>query len=391
MKICIVGLGARISNVARLLAKAIPDAEFSAYCDPTPAGLEALAAATGNRLTAYEIPSDMLSREKPDLVMVGSPNFLHLDHLGAALRSDVPRIFTEKPVVISEDETFDLLGLMRDHDGLDRMIVGLVLRYSPLYRALRESVGAGQLGDIVSIEATEHIGPYHGAFFMRDWRRHTRLSGGFMLEKCCHDLDLYNGVAGARPMQIASFGGRKSFVPENAPPSGHVLPVPPRFAGDVSPFVPRWGGTDDAFNSDGDIVDYQTALVNYANGVNLCFHTNLNVPDDYRRFAVFGTRGMAEGDFNRNYYRVHDALTSEKLVDRNDLDTVGSDHKVSDHAMARDLARHFETGSELPVGVLDALVAGLTAMKMNEARLSKSVVDLTGTWEKFDSYGLTDG
>ena len=389
MRICIIGLGARISNVARLLGKAIPDAEFSAYCDPAPAGLAALCEASGADLTGYDDPAVMLAQEKPDLVMIGSPNFLHLEHLRAALSSDVPRIFTEKPVVISEDETFELLGLMRDRDGLDRMTVGLVLRYSPLYRALRESMSAGQLGDIVSIEASEHIGPHHGAFFMRDWRRRTRLSGGFMLEKCCHDLDLYQGVAGARPMQIASFGGRKSFVPENAPPSGHVLPTPTRPADRANPFEPRWGGIDDAFNSDGDIIDYQTALVNYANGVNLCFHTNLNAPDEYRRFAVFGTRGMAEGDFNRNFFRVHDALTSEKLVDRHDLDSVGSDHNVSDQVMARDLAHHFATGAKLPVGVLDALVAGLTAIKMNEARLSGSVVDLTETWEKYDSYGLT--
>ena len=386
MKICIVGLGARISNVARLLAKAMTDAEFAAYCDPKPAGLDALATETGARLTGYDDPSDMLAREKPDLVMIGSTNYLHLDHLRAALGSDVPRIFTEKPVVVSEEETFELLGLMRDHDGLGRMSVGLVLRYSPLYRALRESMAAGQLGDIVSMEAAEHIGPYHGAFFMRDWRRHTKLSGGFMLEKCCHDLDLYNGVAGARPMQIASFGGRKTFVPENAPPAGHPMP-----AERTSHFIPREGGIEEAFHSDGDIVDYQTALVNYANGVNLCFHTNLNAPDEFRRFAVFGTRGMAEGDFNRNFFRVHDSLTLEKLVDRDDLDTAGPSHGVSDQAMARDLTRHFETGEALPVGVIDALVAGLTAIKMNEARLSGSVVDLTGTWERFDSYGLTDG
>ncbi len=389
MRICIVGLGARISNVVRRFGAVKPDAEFVAYCDPSPAGLAALTEATGAKPTGYDDLADMLAREKPDLLMVGSPNFLHLGHLRTGLKSDVPHIFTEKPVVISEEETFELLGLMRDHGGLERMSVGLVLRYSPLYGALRDSIHAGQLGDIVSIEAAEHIGPYHGAFFMRDWRRHTHLSGGFMLEKCCHDLDLYNGVASARPMQIASFGGRKSFVPGNAPPSGHTLPTPPRPVDRANPFEPRWGGIDDAFNSDGDIVDYQTALVNYANGVNLCFHTNLNAPDEYRRFAVFGTRGMAEGDFNRNYFRVHDARTSEKLVDRDDLDTPGSDHNVSDDAMARELARHFDTGAGLPVGVLDALVAGLTAIKMNEARLSGSMVDLADTWETFDSFGLS--
>ena len=95
--------------------------------------------------------------------------------------------------------------------------MGLVLRYSPLYRDLRAAQAEGKLGDVVSIEASEHIPPYHGAFFMRDWRRYENYSGSFMLEKCCHDLDLYNGVVGARPRFVSSFGGRKSFTPANAP------------------------------------------------------------------------------------------------------------------------------------------------------------------------------
>ncbi|MGO8646627.1 gfo/Idh/MocA family oxidoreductase, partial [Rhizobium ruizarguesonis] len=44
-----------------------------------------------------------------------------------------------------------------------------------------------------------------------------RYSGSFMLEKCCHYLDRYNGVAGARPERVSSFCGRKSFIPANDP------------------------------------------------------------------------------------------------------------------------------------------------------------------------------
>lgn len=380
MRIGIVGLGARLAHIGQLLASAYSDAEFVAYCDPAPAGLAHMQAHGCAPKRGYDDLGTMLRAEKFDLLMIGSPNFMHLGHLRAALDSDTPRIFAEKPVVISEAETMEFLRLLREHGGHERVMVGLVLRYSPLFTALRASLQQGQLGEVVSIEACEHIGPYHGSFFMRDWRRNSKLSGGFMLEKCCHDLDLYQAVAGARPLQIASFGGRKSYVPGNAPA------LRPEYMDEM---VPRWGGTDKAFESDGDIIDYQTAIVNYENGVNLCFHTNLNVPDEYRRFAVMGTRGMAEGDFIRNFYRVHDSLTGRSLVNNNAVVPGGTGHYGADEAMAHDLAEHFRTGAALPVTVLDALEAGLTALKMDESRLARQVVDLRQTWAEFDSYGQT--
>ena len=56
-------------------------------------------------------------------------------------------------------------------------------------------------------------------------------------------------------------------------------------------------GTDRVFDSDADIIDFQTAIVEYDNGASLTFHTNLNVPDDYRHFCVVGAKGMAGGRF----------------------------------------------------------------------------------------------
>ncbi|EKJ95992.1 oxidoreductase [Bradyrhizobium lupini HPC(L)] len=142
--------------------------------------------------------------------------------------------------------------------------MGLVLRYSPLYRDLRAAQAEGKLGDVVSIEASEHIPPYHGAFFMRDWRRYEHYSGSFMLEKCCHDLDLYNGVVGARPRFVSSFGGRKSFTPANAPQNDGINDM------EVYHRKPSgWMGSDKVFDSDGDIIDYQTAIVEYETALRL--------------------------------------------------------------------------------------------------------------------------
>ncbi len=123
-------------------------------------------------------------------------------------------------------------------------------------------------------------------------------------------------------------------------------------------------------------------------GENLCFHTNLNMPDEFRRFCVIGSRGMAEGDFVRNFFRVHDARTGNKLVDKTYEASALSDHYGADEQMIDDIFAHVTDGRPLPVSILDGLEAGLTAIKMDEARRDKRVIDLTEIWARFDAYGL---
>ena len=149
------------------------------------------------------------------------------------------------------------------------------------------------LGDIVSIEASEHIPPYHGAFFMRDWRRYERYSGSFMLEKCCHDLDLYNGVIGCRPERVASFGGRKSFMPANdAAARGHQRPRSSTTASRAAGWARTRCSTATATSSIS-----RSRSSNMPTASAMTFHTNLNVPDDFRRFAVMGAQGHGRGRF----------------------------------------------------------------------------------------------
>lgn len=377
MRTGIIGLGARVASVLPRLKSAAPQIEVVAVADPGPRSNERIARIAPQAI--YDDPAEMFRRHDLDLVVVGSPNLYHMDHLAQALASDTPRIFTEKPVVVSMEETLALAELLARHDGLRRVSVGMVLRYSTLYRALRAAVADGTLGEIMSIEAAEHIGPYHGSFFMRDWRRDSALSGGFMLEKCCHDLDLYQGVAGARASRVASFGGRKKYLPARRPA------VSPDY---LQTMTPRWGGIEDAFSGEGDLIDYQTAMVEYQNGAALSFHTNLNVPDEYRRFCVVGTDAMAEGDFIRNTFRVTRSDDGAVLVDNAEVavdhDLAG--HYGSDQAMADDLTAFYGGRLDaLPLNVIDALEAGVTAIAMDQARVEGRIVELAPFWDRFDA------
>ena len=376
MKVGIVGLGFRLAYLVRVFSQVVPGFKVLGYVDPSPAGLPELQKQKLDVGPAYAALDDLLAKAEFDVLMVGSPNHLHLDHISKGLAAG-KKVFAEKPVVSTVEDTIRMASLLGQY-GHDSVMVGLVLRYAPLYKDLQKVIADGLLGDIVSIEASEHIQPYHGAFFMRDWRRYEKFAGSFMLEKCCHDLDLYNGVTKSRPHRVASFGGRKSFVPSNAPSGANDTNVYHRKPS-------GWMGSDKVFDSDGDIIDYQTALVEYESGASMAFHTNLNVPDHFRRFCVMGSKGMAEGDFVRNYFRVHDARTGEKLIDKSYQHSELSEHYGADEQMAQDIAAFIKGGANLPVSVIDALEAGLLALSLDDARRTRKVIDMAPIWKEFDA------
>jgi predicted dehydrogenase len=378
MRVVVSGTGLRPMHVLSVLKEEMPEIEFAGWYDPEPTYFDRL----GDGVPRYDSIEAMLAGARPDLFFVGSPNIFHLDQIRLGLEAGV-RIFTEKPVVVSIEETMALAELLARH-GTDRVMIGLVLRYSRHAADLRAALAAGALGDVVSLEASEHIAPYHGAFFMRDWRRMVKWSGGFMLEKCCHDIDLYNMVTASRPARVASFGGRKSYVPRNAPTSNaenEIMHVKPSI----------WQSVDDAFHSDGDIIDFQTAILQYETGASLAFHTNLNVPDEHRRFCIMGTHGMAEGDFVRGFLKVtrrDGSVFADHDYTAGDHPATGN-HYGADNLMCRDIAAFLrEETDSLPVGILDAMEAGIAALALDEARITGRMIDLTETWARLDAFGL---
>ena len=383
MRIAVAGLGKRSVKVLGYLQAAMPEAQVVGFVDPNPQRAAHLGASPAPQ--GFDNVDRMLADIQADLLFVGSPNHLHLEHITSGLKAGV-RVFAEKPLVTTMDQTWALCDLLKAH-GPERLMVGLVLRYAPQIKDLQTAMAAGHLGQIVSLEANEHIEPQHGGFFMRDWRRHTAFSGGFMLEKCCHDIDLYSMITGARPRLVASFGGRRAFVPENAPAD----------PGDMTLYhtTPSlWQTAPDPFHSDGDIIDHQTAILAFENGVAMSFHTSTNAPDESRHFCVMGRKGMAEGDLQRGYLRITDARTGKRLLDKdyNANPDLLQDHYGSDRQMTVELAAFLRGASgHLPVSALDAIEAGISALALDEARNGARIVDLTETWARLDGYGLRQG
>ena len=377
MKIGAIGLGNRIAHVYHELSQINQDADLVAFVDPQPIGKDY--AEKNNFFPSQEYSSlnEMLSNEKLDLLMIGSPNHLHLDHIKIGLNAGI-KIFAEKPIVVDEAQSFELAKLLGEF-GQDQVLVGLVLRYSQHARSVRNLIDKNILGNIISIEASEHIMPWHGGFFMRNWRRKEKFSGGFMLEKCCHDIDFYNMIVGRRVKRVASFGGRSSFIPENKPENNLEEFTKYNLTG--------WEAKESVFDSDADIVDHQVAIIEYDNGATLAFHTNMRVPDEFRRFAVIGTNGMVEGDFVRGFLKAHDQQNNVVLdEDYGAAFGMVKGHYGADNLMLKDINQHLTNVEKinLPVGVKDCIEAGIIAMKIDESRKTGKIIDLTSSWSRLD-------
>ena len=382
MRTGIVGLGLRAGNVLKMIQKEMPELELVGYVDPDPCGLSIIEE-HASQLKQFESLTKMISESELDLLWVASPNHLHLEHIKLGLEAGL-QVFSEKPIVTSKEDSFELAKLIKKF-GENKLIVGLVLRYSIHMREMRRVLDAGTLGSITSLEANEHIAPFHGSFFMIDWRRLEKYSGGFMLEKCCHDIDLYNSIVGERPVRVVSFGGRNNFIPSEAPSDNKYDNV-------YQKKLSYWENVDNPFTSDADIIDHQNALIEYPNQVTFSFHTSINVPDEQRRFCVIGSRGMAEGDFGRGGLRITDARTGDCLEEHDfsypSTPGLGNypSHYGADQLMCEDIVSFLRGGlSSLPVGPKEAIEAGLVAMAIDESMKTSQIVDMTETWQKLDS------
>ena len=378
MKAAVIGLGSRIAHVVSLLAKTEPRLTLAGYCDPEPRGMPILRRRNVSIGPAYRDVATMLSAEKPDLVFIGSPNHLHLQHIEAALASGA-KVFSEKPVVRTEDETWALAALLR-HYPADQLLVGLVLRSAPVVKRAGALVAAGRLGKIVSMEMNEHLHPEHGAFLMKDWRRRQDFGGSFLLDKACHDFDLYGMLAGARVQKVSSFAARSIFTPANAPAAPLVY-RDEEAETLYSTWPGGWNGIERVFDSDADVADNQVVAATYENGVHLTFHANSHSPFPQRRWQIMGLEAAMIVDLNESVIAIGDRTGGRPETIEFDQGEA-SQHFGADPAMVRDIIAHLFDGAAFPVGAYQAMVAGLTVMAIDRAAQSGSVVDCTPLWTR---------
>lgn len=378
-RIGVIGLGQRIAHVLSAMQEVGWRLDVAAHVDPAPIGAPIMAAAGLDMGRACRDPAELLARGPYDLVMIGSPNHLHFEHLNLALDAGWP-IFAEKPIVRTEEETL-ILARRLAAGGTPPVHIGLVMRSMSIVREVIRRVDCGEIGELVSMDATEHLPPEHGGYLARNWRRKQQWGGSYLLDKVCHDFDIFGRLARSRPARTASFGGRRIFTStrENAP----------RTYDDGAPaYALRdagWSSANDAFQSDMDVTDHQNALIEYENGVRLSFHANSHVALPERRWYVAGTEGTLIADLVRNRLMVRRAMDRGKPQRIDYGGRTEDSHNGADQAMARDLLATLSEGAAFPVTPFDSMVAGLTVMAIDQAMEEGGMVDCAPMWARYDA------
>lgn len=127
-------------------------------------------------------------------------------------------LLTEKPIVENKEKLLEIQKLAEENKC--KVFVCHVLRYTPFYRTIKQMILDGKVGEIISIQMSEHVGLAHyaGSYIRGKWNNEKDCMSSFLLAKSCHDLDVMCWLNNVTvPIKVSCFGGREYFIRKNAP------------------------------------------------------------------------------------------------------------------------------------------------------------------------------
>lgn len=218
LKIAIAGLGNRGKDSYAPAVKEYPDKmEITAIADIDPAKVAEVARLYGIPAErCFKSAEEMIAQEKlADAMFITTQDQQHVKQAIPAIQKGYD-LLLEKPISPDLKECQELLAAAQKYGR--RVVVCHVLRYTPFYTKLKELLDEGRIGEIVTIMAIENVGWYHQAhsFVRGNWADASK-SSPMILQKCCHDMDLYLWLTGKTCASVSSFGGTYLFKKEKAP------------------------------------------------------------------------------------------------------------------------------------------------------------------------------
>lgn len=216
--VAIAGLGSRGRDTYAQLAKQWPERmKIVAVADPEKEKRELAAQEFGiPEEFCFDSAESLLGRDRlADALIIATQDRQHVGHAIPALEKGYD-ILLEKPVSPLQEECTKLARAARKYQR--KVVVCHVLRYTPLYQKVKELLDMDSIGEVVSISAMENVGWFHMAhsFVRGNWANSGQTSP-MILQKCCHDLDLYLWLAKKTCKSITSYGSTYLFREEKAP------------------------------------------------------------------------------------------------------------------------------------------------------------------------------
>ena len=196
MKAVIVGCG----NIGAVHAESIRRLEGASLCaaaDIRPERAASYAEKYGCR--AYASLEEMLEKERPDVLHICTPHYLHVPMTAYALQRGI-HVFCEKPPVISEEQLDALTRAAAEGPG--RAGFCFQNRYNPGVLFIRELLASGRLGKIKGARGIVTWNRGEAYYTQSGWRgRLETEGGGALINQSIHTMDLL-GVFLGKPVSV---------------------------------------------------------------------------------------------------------------------------------------------------------------------------------------------
>lgn len=187
LKIAVLGAGL-IGRQHILRIQASPSCTLAAVIDPASA---ARTVAHEAGVPYFQDLAQLFADDKPDGLIIGTPNALHVDQALECLAVGVPALI-EKPVAHTLEEGERLLRAV-DNTQVP-FLVGHHRAHSPIMALAREVVRGGELGRLVAVTGSAMFCKPDEYFEEGPWRR--ELGGGPILVNMIHEIDNLRALCG---------------------------------------------------------------------------------------------------------------------------------------------------------------------------------------------------
>lgn len=200
----IIGCGGNMSgHVKRLVEQHADEVDVVALVDTNSASIDRLvekvpAVADAPRYASHH---QMLEQVKPVAVEISTPHTLHFQHIMDSLEAGA-HVLTEKPMVCEVEHAQRVIQRSRELGKV--LLVSYQRHYQPLFRYIKQQIGAGELGTIHYITGVQNQNWYKGT--RGTWRSQMALSGGGQLnDSGSHLLDILLYTTGLEVERVHCF------------------------------------------------------------------------------------------------------------------------------------------------------------------------------------------
>ena len=360
----IVGTGARASMfIDPIAGRFAADTDLVGLCDSSITRRtyhqQRLIRDFGYRsVPTYASFDDMLTAQKPDVVIVCTPDCTHHEYIVKGLDYGAD-IISEKPLTTDAQKCQVIFDAIARTGRKVRTTFNL--RWSPGVSKVRELIAQGSIGQIKHVDFEYTLNTSHGADYFRRWHSDKEFSGGLLIHKATHHFDLINWWIDGIPSFVFALGdlvfyGKKNAVARG---DGHLTGYPRytgfpeskadpfRFTVDDDPALselyyqaePESGYIRDqnVFREGITIEDSASLLVKYRTGVMLAYSLNAFSPIEGFRATISGDKGRID------YQEQHEAH----------IIVAGKTVKSSSHTMHLRLQELFSEQQDVPIAELE--------------------------------------